>query len=139
MDVRRKAREMALQALYAMDLTGQWDGEVSERLYEKDQWPSSASHAHRILTGVLERKEPIDEAIGGHADHWSVSRMNLIDRNILRIAAYELLFCDDIPLKVSINEAIELGKLYGTRDTKRFLNGILDRIAQHPRAKTNEQ
>ena len=122
-----------------MDLTGQWDGEVSERLYEKDQWPSSASHAHTILTGVLERKDPIDEAIGGHADHWSVSRMNLIDRNILRIAVYELLFCDDIPLKVSINEAIELGKLYGTRETKRFLNGILDRIAQHPRAKTNEQ
>ena len=130
---------MALQALYAMDLTGQWDGEVSERLYEKDRWPSSTSHALMFLTGVQECKESIDEAIGGHADHWSVSRMNLIDRNILRIAAYELLFCDDIPLKVSINEAIELGKLYGTRETKRFLNGILDRIAQQRRAKTNER
>jgi len=129
---------MALQALYAMDLTGQWEEEGSERLYEKDRWPSSASHALTILTGVLERKEPIDKAIGGHTDHWSVSRMNLIDRNILRIAVYELLFCDDIPPKVSINEAIELGKLYGTRETKRFLNGVLDRIAQHPRAKTNE-
>ena len=129
---------MALQALYAMDLTGQWDGEVSERLYEKDQWPSSTSHALTILTGVLERKEPIDEAIGGHADHWSVSRMNLIDRNILRIAVYELLFCEDIPPKVSINEAIELGKLFGTRESKRFLNGVLDRIAQHPRAETSE-
>jgi N utilization substance protein B len=138
MGVRRKAREMALQALYAMDLTGQWEEEVSERLYEKDRWPSSASHALTILTGVLERKEPIDEAIGGHTDHWSVSRMNLIDRNLLRIAVYELLFCDDIPPKVSINEAIELGKLYGTRETKRFLNGVLDRIAQHPRAKMNE-
>ena len=122
-----------------MDLTGQWDGEAAERLYEKDRWPSSADHALAILTGVLERKEPIDEAIGGHADHWSVSRMNLIDRNILRIAVYELLFCKDIPLKVSINEAIELGKLYGTRETKRFLNGVLDRIAQHPRTKTNER
>ena len=139
MGVRRKAREMALQALYAMDLLGQWDEEVSERLYEKERWPSSASHAHTLLTGVLERKESIDEAIGHHAEHWSVSRMNLIDRNILRIAAYELLFCDDIPLKVSINEAIELGKLYGTRETKRFLNGILDRIAQQRRAKTNER
>jgi len=138
MGVRRKAREMALQALYAMDLTGQWDEEVSEYLYEKDGWPSSASHAHTILEGVLDRKEPIDEVIGGHADHWSVSRMNLIDRNLLRIAVYELLFCDDIPPKVSINEAIELGKLYGTRETRRFLNGILDRIAQHPRTKTNK-
>ena len=130
---------MALQALYTMDLTGQWDGEADERLYEKDLWPSSASHALAILTGVLERKDPIDKAIGGHADHWSVSRMNLIDRNILRIAVYELLFCDDIPPKVSINEAIELGKLFGTRETKRFLNGVLDRIAEHPRAKTNKR
>lgn len=128
-----------MHALYAMDLTGQWDGEVSECLYEKDRWPSSASLALKILTGVLERKEPIDETIGGHADYWSVSRMNLIDRNILRIAVYELLFCDDIPLKVSINEAIELGKLYGTRETKRFLNGVLDRIAQPSRAKTDER
>ncbi len=139
MGVLRKAREMALQVLYAMDLTGQWDEDVSEHLYEKDRWPLSASHAHSILAGVRERKEPIDAAIGGHADHWSVSRMNLIDRNLLRIAVYELLFCDDIPPKVSINEAIELGKLYGTRETKRFLNGILDRIAQHPSTKTNER
>ena len=130
---------MALQALYAIDVTGQWDEEACKHLYEKDRFPSSAGHAHTILTGVLDRRESIDEAIGGHADHWSVSRMNLIDRNILRIAVYELLFCDDIPLKVSINEAIELGKIYGTRETKRFLNGILDRIAQHPRAETNER
>jgi N utilization substance protein B len=139
MGVRRKARELALQALYAMDLTGQWDKEVSEYLYEKDESPSSASHAQAILAGVLDRKDPIDEAIGGHADHWSVSRMDLIDRNLLRIAVYELLFCDDIPPKVSINEAIELGKLYGTRETRRFLNGILDRIAQHPRTETTER
>lgn len=139
MGVLRKAREMALQVLYAMDLTGQWDEDVSEHLYEKDRWPLSASHAHTILAGVLERKEPIDAAIGGHADHWSVSRMNLIDRNLLRIAVYELLFCEEIPPKVSINEAIELGKLYGTRETKRFLNGILDRIAQHPSTKTEER
>ena len=136
MDVRRKAREMALQALYAMDLMGRWDEAVSEPLYEKDRWPSSAKQAHRLLTGILEHREPIDEALGGHADHWSVSRMNLIDRNILRIAAYELLYCDDIPMKVSINEAIELGKSYGTRETARFLNGILDRIARQQRTKT---
>jgi N utilization substance protein B len=139
MGVRRKAREMALQALYAMDLMDQWDETASERLYEKDQWPSSAQHAQKILTGILEHRGPIDEAIGGHADHWSVTRMNLIDRNILRIAVYELLYCDDVPMKVSINEAIELGKSYGTRETKRFLNGILDKIAQQQRAKTNER
>jgi N utilization substance protein B len=128
---------MALQALYAMDLMGQWNVEVSERLYEKDRWPSSVKHAQDILTGFLEHQGRIDEAIAGHADHWSLSRMNLIDRNLLRIATYELLFCDDIPVKVSINEAIELGKSYGTRDTKRFLNGILDGIARQLKTKTD--
>jgi len=130
MGVRRKAREMALQALYTMDLTGLWEADVSELLYEKERWPSSADHALNILEGIRKHQASIDEALGGHADHWSVSRMNLLDRNILRIAAYELLFCDDIPIKVSINEALELGKMYGTRETGRFLNGILDRIAK---------
>jgi N utilization substance protein B len=129
---------MALQALYAMDLTDRWNEEVAEDFYEQDLWPSSAGHARSMLSGVLERKDLIDEAIARHADHWSVPRMNLIDRNLLRIAVYELRYCGDIPLKVSINEAIELGKLYGTRETKRFLNGVLDRIARHPRAKTSE-
>ncbi len=138
MDVRRKAREMALQALYTMDLTGRWDEAACASLYEEDRWPSSVSYARKILAGILEHREPIDEAIGGHADHWSVSRMNLIDRNLLRIAAYELLYRDDIPMKVSINEAIELGKAYGTRETTRFLNGILDRIARQRRAESRE-
>ncbi len=130
MDVRRKAREMALQALYTMDLLGRWNEEPPEALYEQDRWPGSVNHAHRILAGVLGRKGPIDDVLESHADRWSVSRMNLIDRNILRIAAYELLFRDDIPPKVSINEAIELGKLYGTRESRRFLNGILDKLAK---------
>ena len=138
MDVRRKAREMALQALYSIDLMGRWDEADSAFFHEQNRWPTSANQAHRLLAGILEHRKPIDEAIGGHADHWSVSRMNVIDRNILRIAAYELIFCDEIPLKVSINEAIELGKSYGTRETTRFLNGILDRIARQYRTKTKE-
>ena len=128
---------MALQALYAMDLVGLWEKDFCELLYEKERWPSSANHASKILAGIREHHEPIDEALEGHADHWSVARMNLIDRNILRIAAYELLFCDDIPMKVSINEAIELGKMYGTPETSRFLNGILDRIARAGASKKN--
>jgi N utilization substance protein B len=129
---------MSLQALYSMDLTGQWDEEISKHLYEKNRWPTSADHAHTLLTGILEHLGAVDEAIGTHADHWSVSRMNMIDRNILRIAAYELLFCGDIPMKVSINEAIELGKIYGTRESQRFLNGILDRIAWEQGRKAEE-
>ena len=135
MDVRRKAREMALQALYTMDLMGRWEGDFSDLLHDKERWATSVDPACRILAGVLEHRSRIDEAIQEHAEHWSVSRMNLIDRNILRIAAYELLLCEDIPMKVSINEAIELSKIYGTRETKRFLNGILDRIAKTEGAK----
>ncbi len=137
MSSRRKAREMCLQALYAMDLVERWEEEISEHLYEKDRWPTSADHAEDLLAGILKHRDAIDRAIGAHADHWSVSRMNLIDRNILRIAAYELLFCDDIPMKVSINEAIEIGKAYGTRESKGFLNGILDRIAKQGSGKTD--
>jgi N utilization substance protein B len=121
---------MALQALYGMDLMGRWEEGLHEPLYEQERWAASAEHAGRMLSGILEHREAIDEAVAGHADHWSLSRMNLIDRNLLRIATYELLFCEDVPLKVSINEAIEIGKLYGTRETKGFLNGILDRIAR---------
>ena len=135
MDVRSKAREMALQALYTMDLMGRWEGDFHELLHEKEQWASSVDPACRILAGVLEHRERIDDTIQEHAEHWSVSRMNLIDRNILRMAAYELLFCDEIPMKVSINEAIELAKIYGTPETKRFLNGILDRLAKTKGAK----
>ncbi len=130
MDARRKAREMALQALYTMDLLDRWHEGLPETLYEQDRWPASVSHAHRILAGVLNHREPIDHAIEGRADRWSVSRMNVIDRNILRIGAYELLFCDNVPPKVSINEAIELAKQYGTRESSRFLNGILDKLAK---------
>jgi N utilization substance protein B len=126
---------MALQALYTMDLMGRWEGDFSELLHEKEQWPSSVDPACRVLTGVLEHRKRIDDTIQEHAEHWSVSRMNLIDRNILRMAAYELLFCDEIPMKVSINEAIELAKIYGTPETKRFLNGILDRLAKTEGAK----
>jgi N utilization substance protein B len=121
---------MALQALYTVDLTQSPEQSLSGVLYEKDRWPASADHAQGLLAGVLEHQELIDRTIQGHADHWSVARMNLIDRNILRIAAYELLYCPDIPMKVSINEAIELAKRYGTRESKAFLNGILDRMAR---------
>ncbi len=136
MGVRTKAREMSLQVLYAMDLVDRWEEGVSDHLYEGDRWPSSADRAAVLVAGILENRDRLDEAIAAQAEHWTLSRMNLIDRNILRIAAYELLFCDDIPVKVSINEAIEMGKAYGTRESTGFLNGILDRIARQNTGKS---
>ncbi len=128
MGSRRKAREMALQGLYTIDLVGSWEEDPQEVLYEKLLWPSSVPFAEKILAGIREHRLAIDQSIESHADYWSISRMSLIDRNILRIAAFELLYCSDIPRRVSINEAIELAKLYGTLQTKSFLNGILDKV-----------
>ncbi len=128
MGTRRKAREMALQGLYTIDLIGAWEENSRDVLPEKHRWPASASFAEIIISGIQEHRTEIDRTIEAHANYWSISRMSLIDRNILRIATFELLFCDDIPRRVSINEAIELAKLYGALQTKSFLNGILDKI-----------
>jgi len=120
---------MALQALYAMDLIGLWERDPIEFLFEKRRWPESVSFAYTILKGVLRHKGKIDKAIQECAQHWNISRMNYLDRNILRIATFELLCCDDIPTKVCINEALDLSNRYGTPESKRFINGILDKIA----------
>ena len=130
MGSRRRSREMVLQALYAMDLTGLWDQDPVEFLFDREQWPSCLPFASKILKGVLNNRQSLDQAIEANASHWTMSRMNLIERNVLRIAAFELLFCEDIPVKVSINEALEVAKRYGTSETRRFLNGVLDKIGK---------
>ncbi len=121
---------MALQALFTLDLLGRWDRPPAAFLFDARRWPSSISFARKLLEGCHGQLEAVDLAIKAHAADWTVSRMNIVDRNILRIAVFELLFCNDIPLKVSINEAIEMAKLYGSGETGRFLNGILDKVAR---------
>jgi len=121
---------MALQALYAIDLTERWGEDPETFLFEKQQQSDSLPFARRVLEGTLANLKPIDQKIREVSNHWTPSRMNCVDRNILRIATFELLCCEDIPAKVSINEALELAKVYGTPETRRFLNGILDKIAK---------
>jgi len=131
MNPRRKARETALQILYAMDVTGRWqDAGHEATLLPGEIRTAGQAFAQSLVHGVLLHRETIDGTIQSVASHWSLPRMNLIDRNLLRLAAYEILYCDDIPGKVSINEALELAKLYGVQETRRFLNGILDKIAR---------
>ena len=126
---RRKSREFALQVLYQLNITQQdiltaltqfqehflSDGKVDEFL-------------KRIVSGVLEHCQELDRLIGQYSENWRLDRITMIDRNILRIALYELFYCEDIPPKVTINEAIDLGKKYGSEDSGSFINGILDRI-----------
>ena len=81
-----------------------------------------------MIEGAFDKKEEIDNLISSCSDNWSLARMSRVDRNILRMAVYELLYCPDIPPKVTLNEAIDLGKLYGSENSGSFINGILDAI-----------
>lgn len=95
--------------------------------------PEVRTFAEALVRGTAEKIAELDETIEANAAHWSLARIAPVERNILRLAAYELLFCDDIPERVAINEAIELAKLYGSEESGAFVNGILDQIRIHLR------
>ncbi len=132
MGSRRQAREHALQLLYQLDLTD----DPSHVEARKNFWalepadPDVVDFAGSIVAGARARLEEIDGLISDASHNWKVQRMSYVDRNILRLAVYELLAMEDVPPMVSLNEAIELGKRFGTTESGSFINGILDRIAR---------
>ena len=134
---RRQSRETALQLLYALDMTR---GNVREMLHagwtEKMLSPEIRDFTTTLVTGVIEHRDEIDAFIQECSTNWSLERIGLVERNILRFAIYELCFLPDIPPNVTINEAVEVAKKYGTEEAPAFINGILDRIkhAVGPRA-----
>jgi len=127
---RRKSRESALKVLYQRDITQQKDAariltqyqDHFEHEGEKDDFAES------LVLGVLAHEKEIDALIVRYSKNWRLDRMTIIDRNILRIAIFELLHCEEIPPKVTLNEAIDLGKRFGSEESGSFINGILDRI-----------
>lgn len=123
---------MAIQVLYQVDMA-QSDLTEALRLFcEHFKAPESIRNfAFELARGVHEHREAIDTLIRRFSEHWRLERMPTVDRNILRLAAYELVYRPDIPAKVSINEAVDLGKKYGSEDSGSFINGILDRIRLH--------
>jgi transcription antitermination factor NusB len=126
---RTRARELALQFLYQLDLRGDDHlAEARDYLRGEEHDAEIARYALRLIQGAHEHKEEIDRTIQAVAQNWNIGRMAVVDRNVLRLATYELLHCDDIPPKVAINEAIELGKRYSTQNSGAFINGILDKI-----------
>jgi N utilization substance protein B len=129
---RTKARQFALEVLYHVDLcgTGVLETSVAE-MTERAGGRDVSDFASALVRGTLENRPRLDDIIREVVQNWDLSRMATIDRNILRLGAYELLHRDDIPPKVSINEAIELGKRYSTAESGTFVNGILDRIKNH--------
>ncbi len=129
MGKRRRSREFALQVLYQLEMTGQDALQALIQLRENFSPDEGEDEfAKRIVLGVMEHRQEIDRLIEGQSENWRLERMTLVDRNILRIALFELLRCDEIPPKVTLNEAIDLGKRFGSDESGNFINGILDRI-----------
>jgi transcription antitermination protein NusB len=126
MQPRRRARGIALETLYEVDCVGHPAGQVlTERLQDEQLNPSAASFAGELVQGVLQYRAVIDQIIALYAPEWPIDQMAIIDRNVLRIAIYELAVDDSAPVKVAINEAVELAKLYGSESSARFINGVL--------------
>ncbi|GKS57762.1 N utilization substance protein B [Nitrospira sp.] len=125
---RHQARERALQLLF------QWDIHEQGGEWERDFWEQyplegeARSFAERLVAGVRGRRLELDALIGKYATNWSVARMPIVDRNILRAGLYELLWLPDVPAKVSINEALELSRAFADEETRGFVNGVLDKI-----------
>ena len=144
---RTRSREFALQVLYQLDINRLKLADVLEDFWkdrsdlafsdkEKEavefdkKDPEIRQYAEKLVRRTLEKLEMIDKTIERFAEHWEIKRMAYVDRNIMRLSTYELLYFDDIPVKVAINEAVELAKRYGEPDSSKFVNGILDRIAK---------
>jgi len=127
---RRKSREIAIQILYQLEIN-EADIEDAVDTYWDAYQPSGdlKEFSSHILHGVFMHHREIDTIIGKTSNHWSLSRMPAVDRSILRAAIFEILYCPDIPLKVTIDEAIELAKKFGTEKSSAFVNGILDKVA----------
>lgn len=128
---RRRAREAAIQMWYQID-----QGHFAVPEAERNYWaihnvPADIKDfADTLVQGVGQHQGQIDELLAHFSAHWKLQRMAAVDRNILRVAAYELLYCRDVPIRVTLNEAIEIGKKYGTEESGAFINGILDQIAK---------
>ncbi|WP_409251312.1 transcription antitermination factor NusB [Bacillus sp. SCS-153A] len=122
---RRTAREKALQALFQMDMSGMTADEALTNVYED---APSDEYLENLVKGATEHKEKIDGLIKENLEKWSFERLAKVDRNILRVAVYELLEVEDVPGKVVINEAIEIAKTYGDDQSGKFINGVLSKV-----------
>ncbi len=127
---RRKTRAIALQALYEVDCVGhKVDEAVTRLLTEAGLSEENAAFARELVTGVIENKEDIDRNIKRFAPAWPVEQIPTVDRNILRLAIFEVLLDNKVPVKVAINEAVELAKMFGSDSSPKFVNGVLGSVS----------
>jgi N utilization substance protein B len=134
MGIRRKSREIALQFLFGHDFqersneAGSVGGELDEFCCCFETEKKALPYARTLITGICARRMEIDQHIAAHSHNWRLERMSGVDRNILRIAVFEMLCSEDVPASVAINEALELARQYSMADSISFINGILDAV-----------
>ena len=127
---RRKARALALRALYELDSVGHNIGEVLDRLLSAEKLSEeNVQFARDLVEGVTLRRKEIDGKIQGFAPAWPIDQMALVERNILRLAIFEILLDNKVPVKAAINEAVELAKIFGSNSSSRFINGVLGSVS----------
>jgi len=127
--VRREGREAAVQLLYSLDQNPPSDAARFELFWSVHQaGPGARAFAESLVNGVLAKRKEIDQRLVAALDNWALDRLEVVDRNVLRLAVYEMFFCLDTPPIVAINEAIEVSRRLGTPDSPRFVNGVLDEL-----------
>ncbi len=130
MGIRHQGRELALKALYRIDICGGASSEDLVLFFENFPADDGARRfAARLVEGVRTEVAELDKLLAGALEHWSIRRLSRVDHNILRMALFELMRMEDVPARVTIDEAIELAKCYGDQDSGRFVNGVLDQLA----------
>jgi transcription antitermination factor NusB len=134
---RTAAREFVLKMLYQIELLGETPEVIMQRFWEDNPSDDEVKQfSARILQGVLKYKNELDQIIIRHTENWDLNRMAILDKNILRFGAYELLYMPDIPPKVTINELVNIAKKYSQEDSGKFVNGVLDHINHHEQPRT---
>lgn len=137
---RRKAREIALQVLYQLDVLNIDVKEAVDLFWQNFDAPEEArDFSSELIEGTWKHRQEIDNLIVNCSENWSLDRMARVDRNILRLAVYELIYCQEVPPKVALNEAIDLGKDYGSENSGSFINGILDALYAKYRRENADQ
>lgn len=135
MGKRRQARELALQALYLTDAGGMSPAEALNAVGAWSVDDKTAAFANDLVEGVFERRKALDKSIQTAAKNWELARMAVVDRNLLRMASFELLHAPETPVSVVIDEALEIAKTYSSQESSRFINGILDKIGGRGKGK----
>jgi len=136
---RTQSREYVLQVLYEIEMTDYPIGQIFEEFWKANPNPDEVREfTERIVKGTAEKRAQIDEVLVRYTENWNLDRMAIVDRNILRYSTYELLYMDDIPPKVSINEAVNLAKKYSQEESGKFVNGVLDKICHSESTKSKQ-